>query len=177
MSEWTFESNRGVFSFFFFKKNFYWSTVVLQCCVSFYYSKVNQLYIYVCMHAQSLSCVRLCATPWTVAHQAPLSLGLSRREYWSRLPRPSSRDLPHPGIEPTSLAALALACGFFTISATWEAQQKRWTACKTRQKLKMPSTSSPVDPTQVKKDQTLRQVKRNYPHWNKNEECLGWVYQ
>ena len=55
MSEWTFESNRGVFSFFFFKKNFYWSIVVLQCCVSFYYSKVNQPYIYVCMHAQCLS--------------------------------------------------------------------------------------------------------------------------
>ena len=103
MSEWTFESNRGVFSFFFFKKNFYWSTVVLQCCVSFYYSKVNQLYIYVCMHAQSLSCVRLCATPWTVAHQAPLSLGLSRQEYWSGLPLPFPGDLPDPGLNPCLL--------------------------------------------------------------------------
>ena len=35
-----------------------------------------------CMHAQSLSCVRLFATPWTVAHQAPLSMGFSRQEYW-----------------------------------------------------------------------------------------------
>ena len=114
--------------------------------------------------------VRLFVTLRTVAHQAPLSMGLSRQEYRSRLPSPSSRDLPHPGIEPTSLAALALACGFFTISATWEAQQKRWTACKTRQKLKMPSTSSSVDSTQVRKDQTLRQVKINYPNWNKREK-------
>ena len=97
----------------------------------------------------------------------------SRLEYWSGLPCPSPRDLPHPGIEPTSLTAPALACRFFTISATWEAQQKRWTTCKTRQKLKMPSTSSSVDPTQVKKDQTLRQVKRNYPNWRK-EKTKWW---
>ena len=104
MSEWTFESNRGVFSFFFFKKNFYWSIVVLQCCVSFYYSKVNQPYIYVCMHAQCLSRVWVRATPWTVAHQAPLSLGFSRQEYWSGLPLPFPGDLPDTEIEPMSPA-------------------------------------------------------------------------
>ena len=41
-------------------------------------------------------------TPWTVAHQAPLSMGFSRQEYWSGLPFPSSRDLPDPGIKPGS---------------------------------------------------------------------------
>ena len=41
-------------------------------------------------------------TPWTVAYQAPLSLGFSRQEYWSGLPFPSSGDLPHPRIEPGS---------------------------------------------------------------------------
>ena len=51
------------------------------------------------MHAGSLSQVRLFATPWTVAHQAPLSLGFPRQEYWSRLPFPSSGNLPDPGIE------------------------------------------------------------------------------
>ena len=43
-------------------------------------------------------------TPWTVAHQAPLSTGFSRQEYWSGLPCPSPGDLPHPGIEPRSPA-------------------------------------------------------------------------
>ena len=42
------------------------------------------------------------ATPWTVAHQAPLSVELSRQEYWSGLPVPSSGELPNPGIEPAS---------------------------------------------------------------------------
>ena len=42
------------------------------------------------------------ATPWMVAHQAPLSMGFSRQEYWSRLPFPSPGDLPDPGIEPRS---------------------------------------------------------------------------
>ena len=47
-----------------------------------------------------LSCVRLFATPWTVAYQASPSLGFSREEYWSGLPFPSPGDLPDPGIEP-----------------------------------------------------------------------------
>ena len=51
-----------------------------------------------------LSHVRLFATPWTVAHQAPLSMGFSRQEYWSVLPFPSPGDLPDPRIEPTSPA-------------------------------------------------------------------------
>ena len=49
-----------------------------------------------------LSRVRLFATPWTVAYQAPLSMGFSRQEYWSGLPFPSPGDHPDPGIEPRS---------------------------------------------------------------------------
>ena len=49
-----------------------------------------------------LSCVRLFATPWTVAHQAPPSMESSRQEYWSGLPFPSPGYLPDPGIEPRS---------------------------------------------------------------------------
>ena len=49
-----------------------------------------------------LSRVRLFATPWTVAYQAPQSVGFSRQEYWSQLPFPSPGDLPDPGIEPRS---------------------------------------------------------------------------
>ena len=56
------------------------------------------------MKVKSLSFVRLFATPWTVAHNAPLSMGFSRQEYWSGVPFPSPEDLPGPGIEPRSPA-------------------------------------------------------------------------
>ena len=58
------------------------------------------------------------STPWTVACQAPLSIGFSRQEYWSGLPCLPPGDLPSPGIEPASLTSPALARGFFTTSAT-----------------------------------------------------------
>ena len=53
---------------------------------------------------QSFSRVWLCATPWTVAHQAPLSMGLSRQEDWRGLPFPSLGDRPDPGVKPASPA-------------------------------------------------------------------------
>ena len=56
---------------------------------------------------KSLSRVRLFATPWTVAYQAPLSMGFSRQEYWSGLPFPSPEDLPDPGIKLASPALQA----------------------------------------------------------------------
>ena len=71
-----------------------------------------------------LSCfsrVRLFATLWIVACQAPLSMRFPRQEYWGELPYPSPGDLPDSGIEPTSLMSPALAGRFFTTSATWEA--------------------------------------------------------
>ena len=63
-----------------------------------------------------LSCfsrVQLSVTPWTVAQQAPLSMGLSRQEYWSGLPFPPAGNLPNPGIKPAFISH-ALARGFFT---------------------------------------------------------------
>ena len=51
---------------------------------------------------KSLSPVRLFATPWTVAYQAPPSMGFSRQECWNGLPFPSPGDLPDPGIQPGS---------------------------------------------------------------------------
>ena len=56
---------------------------------------------------KSLGRVQLFATPWTVDHQAPLSMGFSRQEYWRGLPFPSPGDLPNPGIEPRSSALQA----------------------------------------------------------------------
>ena len=63
--------------------------------------------------------VLLVAILWTVAHQAPLSMGFSSQEYWSGLPCPPPGDLPDPGIKSASLTFPALAGGFFTTSATW----------------------------------------------------------
>ena len=56
--------------------------------------------------------VQLFATPLTIAHQAPLSMGFSKQGYWSGLPFPTLGDLPSPGTEPESLMSPALAGGF-----------------------------------------------------------------
>ena len=76
----------------------------------------------VCMCVQSrFSPVQLFATIWAGAHQAPLSMGFSKKEYWNELPGPPPGDLPYSGIKPVSLTSLALADRFFTASAPWEA--------------------------------------------------------
>ena len=59
--------------------------------------------------------------PYGLAHQAPLSMGFSKQEYWSGLPCLPPEDLPNPGIEPAPLRSSALAGIFFTASTTWEA--------------------------------------------------------
>ena len=61
-----------------------------------------------------LNCVRIFATPLSVAHQAPLFMGFPRLEYWSGLPFPSLGDLPDQGIEPKSPVSSALAGRSFT---------------------------------------------------------------
>ena len=66
-----------------------------------------------------LNHIRLFAAPWTVACQAPLSMKLSRQEYWSALPFLTTRSLPNPGIEAASLVSPTLAGRFFTTSTTW----------------------------------------------------------
>ena len=62
------------------------------------------------MRAKSISHVRLFATPWIVARQAPLSMGFSRQEYWSGLPCPPPGDLPNLGIKTASLMFLNISC-------------------------------------------------------------------
>ena len=61
-------------------------------------------------------------TPWTVAHQTPLSMGFSRQEYWSGLLCPPPGDLPDPGIESVVHTSTELAGRFFAISTTREAR-------------------------------------------------------
>ena len=70
------------------------------------------------------SCVSLFVTPWSVALQAPLSVGFSKQEYWSRLPFSSPGDLPNPEVQLTSLRTIALPGRFFTTTTTWETPKK-----------------------------------------------------
>ena len=70
------------------------------------------------VHAKSLSHVRLSATLWTIARQAPLPMGFSRQEYWRGLPCPPPGDLSDPGIKPRLFTSPALAGRFFTTSTT-----------------------------------------------------------
>ena len=88
-----------------------------------------------------LSHVQLFAVPWTIVHQALLSMEFSRQEYWSGLPFPTPGDLPHPGIKHASLSSPALADIFFITSTTsyhhlkcfFKKQNKRqtwrWNSC------------------------------------------------
>ena len=69
--------------------------------------------------------VQLSAIPWTVDHQAPLSIEFSRQEYWSGLPCPPPGDRPCPGTEAVSLMSPALPGELFITSTTWEAQTSR----------------------------------------------------
>ena len=78
--------------------------------------------------ASSLSCVRLFATLWTVAHQAPLSMGFFRQGYWRGLPRPPPEDLPDPGIEAASPVTPALQADSLPTEQSEKPQsQKRYT--------------------------------------------------
>ena len=76
------------------------------------------MYLCVCCR---IGRVQLFVNLWTIACQASLFMRFSRQEYWSGLPGPPPGDLPEPGIEPESLVSPALAGGFFTTRATWEA--------------------------------------------------------
>ena len=73
-----------------------------------------------CSMLSRFSHVGVFAIPWTVARQAPLSMGLSRQEYWNGLLHPPPEDLCNPGTDPSSLTSPELAGGFFTTSTIWE---------------------------------------------------------
>ena len=96
----------------FWKTSYRYNTVnytFLDILLLFCYGIINIITLLVAV-VQLLSRVQPSATPWTIAHQAPLSMGFPRQEYWSGFPFPSG-DLPDLGIEPSSPA---LADGFFT---------------------------------------------------------------
>ena len=108
-----------------------------------------------CVCAGMLSHAQLFVIPWTVTCQAPLSMGFSRQEYWSRLPFPSAEDLPYRGTEPASLASPSLAGRFFTTSATWKtpANQSRtsqfmWHEVKSLEGNLFPQRWNTISPSQ-----------------------------
>ena len=84
--------------------------------------------------------IQLCATLWSIACQAPLSMGFPRKEHWSGLSFPPPGDLPNPRIEPVSPEAPALQADFFFLiteppGKTWCRVTKRVTVCKVRQRV------------------------------------------
>ena len=83
------------------------------------------------VYAQSLSCVQLFVTPWTVAHEVPLSMEFSMQKYWNIMPFPSPRDLPNLGVElslfPMTRMCIALFIYFFLTLVTLTAY--RWAKC------------------------------------------------
>ena len=89
------------------------------------------------LHAQSSDSV----TPWTVAHQAPLSTGFSRQDNCSGLPFPPPGDLPHSGIEPTSPVCPALLGGLYHCT-TWEVLHEYTAECEMTQLLWKTASSS-----------------------------------
>ena len=104
-----------------------------------YYTSVQNLSMYTMqltylysVRKYVLSCVQLFAAPWMVAHQAPLSMGFPRQEYWSGLLFPPPGDLPDPGIKGASLSCIAgrfftdRAASGFQFFFTYEQMQTLW---------------------------------------------------
>ena len=84
-----------------------------------YLAKVSTAVVHMCILSHSVMSDSV--TPWTAAHQASLSMGFSRQEYWNELPCPPPGDLSNPGVKLVSLMSPALGDKFFTTSTTWEA--------------------------------------------------------
>ena len=100
--------NHIVFVFILFDHSL---ALCVSVCVCVHMHTHTHTHTHTHIHVQLLHCVQLFVTPLTVAGQAPLSMGFSRQEYWSRLLFPSPGSSPNPEMEPVSPA---LAGGFFT---------------------------------------------------------------
>ena len=101
-------------------------------------NRYSNKYLYTDMHELVLNCfsyVQLSAAPWTVDHQAPLSVGFSRQECWSGLPCPPP-DLPDPGTEPMSAVSPALQTDYFTAKPPVEPTDIHSSAVHSYQKTK-----------------------------------------
>ena len=90
------------------------------------------------------SLVRLFATAWTLAHQTPLSMGLSRQESWSGLPCPPPRDLSSPGVEPMTSVSPALT-GRFSTAEPWGKPLVKVAAAAAKSLQSGPTRCDPID--------------------------------
>ena len=99
---------------------------ISMCRIINLFNRCTVIYCLLLAVLSRFSRVRLFATLWTIAHQAPLSVRFSRQEYWSGLPCPSPGHLPISGIKPGSPMSPALVGRFFATSVTWEAQSIVW---------------------------------------------------
>ena len=128
-----------------------------------------------CVYVLSrFSCVRLFATLWTIARQAPLSMGLSRQEYWSELPCPPLGDRLNPGIKPTSLMSPALAGMLFTSSATCGAsveKQTRFTKRHAPDCSQQCCSQSPEMPINGRKEKCIAMCSHHGICHSKENEC------
>ena len=113
------------------------NSITLEVMISTYEFGEAQIFS-PCAYACSLSCFQLFETTWTAIHQAFLSMGFSRQEYWSGLPFPLPRDLPHPGIEPKFPTSPALAGRFFTSVPPGIPSEKSFSFSSTAQTIKFP---------------------------------------
>ena len=105
--------------------------IILQSCfylcsnvnhsIQNYTCTLKNICITVYEHAKLLQWFWLLETPWTAGCQAPLCMRFSRQQHWSGLLCSQLGNLPNPGIKLKSLMSPALAGGFFTTTATWEA--------------------------------------------------------
>ena len=91
--------------------------------------------------------LRLCGTPWTAACQAPLSMGISRREYWSGLSCPPPGDLPYPGIDPMSLTSnLDQHAGSLSLAPPGKPDITAYSAAAAAKSLQLcPTLCDPID--------------------------------
>ena len=90
------------------------------------------------------SLVQLFATPWTLAHQTPLSMGFSRQESWGGLPCPPPRDLSNPGVEPMTPVSLALT-GRFSTAEPWGKPLVKVAAAVAKSLQSRPTRCDPID--------------------------------
>ena len=96
------------------------------CCLSWREPSITLFLLLLLLNPSAVS--DSSATPWTIARQAPLSMGFPKQEYWSGLPFPPPGDLPDPGIKPASPASPALAGGFVTTEPPGKPSSLRATA-------------------------------------------------
>ena len=111
---------------------------MLMVPISFMYVYKDQFFF-----VQLLNHVQLFATPWTITHEAPVFMGFSRQEHWSRLPCPPPGDLPDPGIEALPPASPALPGECYR--ATWEAQIPVAAAGAAESPQSCPTLCDPID--------------------------------